>query len=38
MMHNLGMWSCYWQLGSVTLATAFSVVVSNRTQPRELTS
>jgi len=30
-MFDLGMWSCYWQLRSVTLTAAFSVVVSNRT-------
>jgi len=34
MLFNSGVWSCCWQLGSATLTTAFSVVVSNRTQPR----
>jgi len=32
------MGSCCWQLRSVTLTAAFSVVVSNKTPPREPTS
>jgi len=37
MMFNQGMHSCYWQLGSVTLTAARSVVVSYRSQSREPT-
>jgi len=31
MMFKQGVWSCCWQLGSVTLTMAFGVVVSHRT-------